>query len=509
LTELQNLSTDLLAISGGDDRLALDAETGLNIYGCSARPRPVIGYSSSTASSISAAAFELVRARHSQLAARLANEDPADVYAESLEVLRTRLRGLYRLPADIDVLFTPSGTDLELPVLALALAGPEKRVTNVLVGEDEVGSGCVYSAAGQHFRKSTAHGAAAVVGEPIAGFEPERIRLAKVEVRRPSGLARPAEAIYEDIVAAVDAALAGGDRAIVHVVHRSKTGIVVPTWEQVEALAARFGNRVDLVIDACQGRISPDNLAGYLAMGASVMVTGSKFIAGPPFSGMLFVPPGLAARAQAMEVSKGLSQYAFRAEWPQGWRAADSVLPKGASFGLLLRLEAAIYELQRLAAVPDERLLAVVKAFGESVRAFTERSPRFSLFIAAEGLRPQTHIDHPFERDMLFTVQVVGTKPDGRPLDIDDAKQLYHQLYTDLSDRFDNPADKAVAREICHVGQPVKCLKNQDGTTLATLRLSLSAPLISCLAGIDDEALAARFAADFDRIAAKVELLLR
>ncbi len=71
-------------------------------------------------------------------------------------------------------------------------------MTNVLVGEDEVGSGCVYSAAGQHFRKSTAHGAAAVVGEPIAGFEPERIRLAKVEVRRPSGLARPAEAGHQN-----------------------------------------------------------------------------------------------------------------------------------------------------------------------------------------------------------------------------------------------------------------------------------------------------------------------
>src|SRR3546814_4433895 len=80
--------------------------------------------------------------------------------------------------------------------------------------------------------------------------------LAKVEVRRPSGLARPAEAIYEDIVAAVDAALAGGDRAIVHVVHRSKTGIVVPTWEQVEALAARFGNRVDQIGRAsCRERV--------------------------------------------------------------------------------------------------------------------------------------------------------------------------------------------------------------------------------------------------------------
>lgn len=506
---LHSVSTAAVAIGGGDDRLAIDSETGLNIYGCGASPRPVISYSSSTASTISAAAFEQVRARHSQLRAALNTAPAAGVYADSLEILRRRLKRLYGLADTIDTVFTPSGTDLELVALSLAMAGPERRVCNILLGEDEVGSGCIYSAAGHHFRARTALGKPCTPGEPIAGFDSDRIRLCKIEVREPGGQARRPAAIEADIIAAVEQALAGGERPMVHVIHRSKTGIVVPTWEQVEAMAARFGARIDIVIDACQGRISPDNLAGYLAMGASVMITGSKFIAGPPFSGMLFVPPPISARAGAMQIPTGLGDYFNRAEWPGHWHAADPVLADGTSFGLLLRLEAAVYELQRLAALPHERVIAVVDAFGRAVRAFTDRSPRFDLFIAAEGLRPQTQIAHPFERDMLFTVHVKGENPDGRPLDIDDARRLYHDLYADMSGHFDDPADRDAASEICHVGQPVKCLKAADGTLLATLRLSLSAPLISCLAGIDDDALGARFAADFERIERKVDLLLR
>jgi hypothetical protein len=507
--DLATRSTGELAVSGGDDRLLIDPETGLNVYGCSPMPRPAICFSSSTATSVSAAAYEQLRARQSQLAGQLDTiQRPAAIYGAALEDLRARLVALYGLREAVDIAFAPSGTDLELIVLALALAAPERRVVNILVGEDEVGSGCVYSAAGQHFRKATALGSPASAGTPIDGFDPDRIVLAKIEVRAADGRARSASAIFEEIVAAADAAIADGARPIIHVVHRSKTGIVVPTMAQVEALAARYAGSGDLVIDACQGRIAPDNLERYLRLGASVMMTGSKFIGGPPFSGMVFVPEPLSERMAGVRPPAGLAQYFNRAEWPQRWQAANDLLNDGCNFGLLLRLEAAVYELQRLAALPHDRVLAVVHAFGESIREFTERSQRFDLFIAAKGLRPETHIAHPFERDMLFTLHVKGSRTDGRPLDIDDAKRLYQQLYTDMSDAFSAPADRTAAAEICHVGQPVKCLKAADGTMLATLRLSLSAPLIACLAGLDDKAMLSRFAADFDRIARKTELIL-
>jgi hypothetical protein len=495
-------------VSGGDDRLTLDAK-GVNAYGCRPTPEVRIAYSSSTANSISAAAFNAVQALHFLLGERMRTGEPAqDIYAGSIERLRARLRGIYDLDAggSDDIAMAPSGTDLELLALTLALAaGP--AVVNILVGEDEVGTGCVLSAAGRHFRSRTALSVPVPQGEPIAGFDPASVDLVTIEVRRSNGHSRPRADILEDIRAAVDAALARGRRPIVHVVHRSKTGIVVPGMAEVEQLAAHYGRRIDIAVDACQGRISPANLRHYMAMGAMVMVTGSKFIGGPPFSGFAFIPGALSQRLRMSRASfpAGLSDYFLRAEMPASWRAADRVLVPGANFGLLLRLEAAIFELQRLSVLPPDAILRVVDMFGRSIRAFVGRSRRFDLFIAAEGLRPESHIDHPFERDMLFTLRINADPP----VMIEDAQALYRSLFKDKSARFADIADKIVAAEEIHTGQPVRCLQDADGRILGTLRLSLSAPLISDLAGLDEDALLARFAADFDRIEDKVDLLLR
>ena len=85
---------------------------------------------------------------------------------------------------------------------------------------------------------------------------------------------------------------------------------------------------------------------------------------------------------------------------------------------------------------------------------------------------------------------------------------MYRGLYTDMSDAFAEPRDKLTAAEICHLGQPVKCLKNENGAWAPTLRLSLSAPQIFEMIGLDPERLVERFTADIDRIAAKVRLVV-
>ena len=52
---------EVLLTTGGDTRLAVDPETGLNCYGCSPRPRPdAITFASTTATSISDGAFAAV-----------------------------------------------------------------------------------------------------------------------------------------------------------------------------------------------------------------------------------------------------------------------------------------------------------------------------------------------------------------------------------------------------------------------------------------------------------------
>src|SRR5678815_5188777 len=75
-----------LMASGGDARITLDPETGLNRYLSGPYARPTLAYASSTANDLSRAAFAHVTA--------LAAGDPGDGAAR-LDALRRRLRATY------------------------------------------------------------------------------------------------------------------------------------------------------------------------------------------------------------------------------------------------------------------------------------------------------------------------------------------------------------------------------------------------------------------------------
>jgi len=65
------------------------------------------------------------------------------------------------------------------------------------------------------------------------------------------------------------------------VTHGSKTGLVAPLEVPLGA---------EVVVDACQARITPRAGQAYLRRGWPVLVTGSKFFQGPAFSGAVLVP---------------------------------------------------------------------------------------------------------------------------------------------------------------------------------------------------------------------------
>src|SRR5687768_17640096 len=83
-----------LLSSGGDSRITLDPETGLNKYLSGPYPRTTLAYASSTANDMSLAAFAHVAG----LAAGGSGDDEA-----RLDRLRARLRAAYRLPDDCAV----------------------------------------------------------------------------------------------------------------------------------------------------------------------------------------------------------------------------------------------------------------------------------------------------------------------------------------------------------------------------------------------------------------------
>ena len=501
-----SLPTGELMALGGDARITLDEQSGLNSYGCAPKPMPAITYASSTASTVSSGAFAQARAYHFQLRAAARTRPIDEVYAEGMADARRRLCILYGLDSSADIAFGPSGTDLEYLATAVSLADG-KRVRNVVVEVDEVGSGCLNAQKARYFAPRTALGLDVTTGEPVPGFPDERLETETVTIREQDGTLRDPAERERVLLELLERSVRAGERPLLHVVHRSKTGLIAPDPQTLRRLAAQFGKSIDIVVDACQGRISPEMLRDYLGLGAIVFVTGSKFIGGPPFSAFAIIPEALGARMRGgAPAPEGLGGFFARGEMPAGWASMDAVLPRSANFGLLLRLECGVFELSRLLAYPEDVPARAIDAFGEAVRTLPEDSPL--------RLLPDSELDepeglHPLDRTMLHTFELVARHPEsGRALDMDDARTVYTMLFTDISEHYSGSWETMVAGETCHVGQPVRCLRRADGSWAPTLRLSLSAPHISEIGGLDDEAILRRFRTDLDWIGAKIRLIL-
>lgn len=451
-----------LMASGGDARIVLNPETGLNRYWSAPRPAATLAYASSTANDISAPAFDHVLRRFDALGPALSGAG----YAAALERLRERIRAAYALAGDVDIVFAASGTDLEYVALLTASRG-DRAVYNILLGADEVGSGCIHSARGCYFASETPLCAGVRAGDPVPGLARE-LSLVDLPVRDPDGGAHGSAAMTAAIDGAVAEAHRLGRHPLVHVVHGSKTGLVLPELADIDGLIARHGNGLSLVVDACQARIAPPRVNDYLRRGGTVFLTGSKFMGGPPFSGIALIPPG--ARAP---LSAGFATLARRAEWPAGWSGSERLRDE-ANPGLLLRLEASVFELERFRRLPQRRVDRVVVAFSDAVDDLAWRIG--ARRVAAARCGPA------IESATLATLDLSGTP--GNP-DFDEARRRHAALIADG----------------IRLGQPVKCVRLADGRWGATLRVALSMPQIVDLDTLGDRALSDKLGGDMAAIA--------
>lgn len=447
--------------AGGDQRIRIPAGANTNQYGSSPYPRSTLAYASSTANDISLAAFVHLESCVSSWPEAAVSD--AGFYRAMLESLRARMRWSWQLDSGVDIVFAPSGTDLEY--VALALAGT--TVSNILLGRDEVGSGCILAAGGRYFAAETARLAPVERDRPVAGFE--RTRLHDLPVRDERGRPLSSRRVAAAIARVASRELELGRACLAHMVFGSKTGLLLPDMADLAQLRRKLPD-LRLVVDACQARIEPHQVRALLDLDCMVLLTGSKFMGGPPFSGMALVPPGWKPRAPLAE---GLATIFRRAEWPAQWSACD-FLPDEANPGLLLRLEAAQFELERFRSLAATGVDRVVTAFRRHVTGLAERlgAPLVAPCLDGQGLH----------RSTLATLDLTALPL--RP-DLVAAQRLHRVL---------------AARGL-RLGQPVKCLRLADGRWGGTLRVGLSMPLIVEFAGLADTCLDARLAADMDKLA--------
>jgi hypothetical protein len=458
-----------LMTQGGDARILLDPATKLNRYHSGPYPRDLIAFASSTANDLSADAMDYLSARF-DTAIQL---NHGTHYADFLEGARTQIRSAYGLPVTTDIAFAASGTDLEYVALLTVAGRSPAGICNLLLGSDEVGSGCIHSAAGRYFANETPLDHSCTPGHPIDGLPP--VHLGDFPVRNDAGTAFDSHGIAGLMTARIEAALAEGQYPLIHVVHGSKTGLVLPHLDDIDALIGRFGDQVSFVVDACQARITSAAIADYLDRGIVVFLTGSKFMGGPPFSGFALLPTGIVQSAAPL--ASGMAHIFRRSEIPAGW-AGREILTEEGNAGLALRLAASLFELERFQKLSLASVSRVVTAFGDATGRMADNLGISKVANSAPG-ESEWPLEHPIEMQTLVTLDLShdANGAQKRNLTFDDATRIH----------------KALISDGVRLGQPVRCVRLHDGQWGATLRVGLSMPQICRLHAQDDATLAATF----------------
>jgi hypothetical protein len=469
------LPLDHLLGSGGDPRLTIDAASGVNGYGCRPFPCPdTLSFASSTATSISQRAHDRARiAREALMQSAIATGIDA-AFDGRIEAMRGELKtclGLSRSGAD--VVFSPSGTDSQLQALWLAstLLGPE--LTTVIVAADQTGSGTADTARGNHFSGATAHGSRVRKGEPIAGLA-DSVTSVALPLLDASGDFHSSAATDAQVLGAIEQSIANGGNVLLQIMDSSKLGWRAPSDACLDEVAARWPDQVQVVVDACQMRLGRPRLKQYLDRGYMVIITGSKFFTGPPFSGALLVPKGLSNALDAVTaIAPGLREYTSRSDWPMHWHSLRSHFPIRANFGQWLRWEAALEEIRAYYEVSDDFRLRALTEFGDGVQRIIASSPSLHLLPLQQRPEDGSLGDEELAQPTIFPFVI---RHHGRVLPLDDCRKIYRALARDA--RMDVSADargrdQKIAAQLCLIGQPVALGES------AALRICASARLVT------------------------------
>jgi hypothetical protein len=496
---------DLLAC-GGDPRLTLDPARGINEYGCGPMPSPETwNFASSTASSISERAYERAALAREQLMRSTIAGGLEAAFDVRIEEMREELTAHLQLSAsEVDVVFSPSGTDSQLHALFLArsLLGP--ALTTIIVGSDQTGSGTAYTARGRHFSTQTASERPVRKDAPILGLSGDSVAV-------PLFGGTPGNMAGTDgdlaVLDAVGTAVGNGASVLLQIMDSSKLGWRSPSEACLEEIANRWPDKVRVVVDACQMRLSRRRIRSYLDRGYMVLITGSKFFGGPAFSGALLVPAALSRSLDRGEgIAPGLLDYASRSDWPKRWAALRSRFDCRPNLGQWLRWEAALEEIGAYYRVPDRFRALALGRLRAGIESLIMLSP--SLRLVGSETKARETDDEEFAHPTIFPFTIERHRD---RLSVDDCRVVYRALRQDLRDMIGgSEADRDVAARRCLVGQPVR-IELPDQQPTAVLRLCVGAGLVTGTWSPDAGAAQQNLQRELDRIAdvvAKIELLL-
>jgi hypothetical protein len=326
-------------------------------------------------------------------------------------------------------------------------------------------------------------------GERLGGWADADIEVRSVDIRTLEGEPRHPAAVDVEVANHAERALARGRGVLLHVLDTSKTGLSGLSRDVAAQIVTMAPERVHVMVDACQLRCPADRLRSDLDQGFMVLVTGSKFMGGPPLSGALLLPESIAMRLREAPLPlQGLADYSARLDWPeplQGTFARE--LTTTANLGAGLRWTAALSELRRFAAVDQGVKDMFFAAFAGEVRQRADE---------VHGVTPLSGTSHGIAANRSI-VPLAIRRSDGRWASCPEAAKLQAGLRTPTPGH----------AQVIHVGQPVQLGER------AVLRVCASAPQVNAVAarmseGASFESAFAEVSRDLEALFAKLGHLL-
>jgi hypothetical protein len=326
----------------------------------------------------------------------------------------------------------------------------------------------------------------------VGGF-PLDVRLETIPLRNADGNPAGTIAVDRAFTAAAEAASSVGP-AVLHMIDCSKTGLAAPSVPEAARLEQRHPDQVRVVVDACQARVDRSRVRQYLRLGWPVLLTGSKFFGGPPFSGVILMPHGrLAAALATGSLPAGLADYLG---------CMPKRLPElGVNPGLVLRWAAALAEMRAFAAAPLAAYAEVADALGARLRELLQRDRRFRLVPV-----PRPGVAGWSGQQTIFPIMLRDPADPAHWLSPAALDRVCSWMNADVSDLVSAPGS-GLARQRVHVGQPVR-VGRSGGGPIGALRIALGAGLASEIA---ESGVEAALSATIDRLeccVAKLALVL-
>ena len=480
------LPIERMLVLGGDHRLLVDQNTQLNGYGCRPFPRPeAITFSSSTATSISRYAYDLVEKRRQQfISEAIANGIQIAAAGLAQEVRDGICRQLDIRSGIAEVVIAASGTDSFLIAQGLMRLISDRPITTLIVGVEESGSGVKLALQERHFADDAALSDSVHKGQLLStGSHPER--QIDIPVRDASGGAIPANVLDNQVRNLVVTNVEAGDFVVIHAMNHSKLGYSGPSMELLVELKQQFGSKICVIVDACQMRLDREEIIEYLNYQMIVIITGSKYFTGPPFSGAILIPEQtvLDVQANVTKLDTGFNSYCAREDFPLRLRTILRDPSNSFNLGSLFRWIAAISEMERYFSIPAAIRLDAVSQFCERVENILLATPFIELH--NQNLRKNASLDTGLAelsgRRMIFPFFLCHIHDGVRQICSEQqVQQIYSLLNKDCSRLFsyNNAREFRLLAQMCHIGQPVATI-HPSGASTAVLRISVGARIFS------------------------------